>query len=93
MSFAVTSRSESLTVKRPVVGLELRQEDALEEQIADLAAQRVVILAVDGVEHLVGFLEHERPQGLNRLLAIPRAAAGPAQAAHDVDEALELAPG
>ena len=77
----------------PLVGLDLRQEDALEEQVADLAAQRVVIGAVDRVEHLVGFFEHERPQRLNRLLAIPRAAAGPAQPRHDVDEALELAPG
>ena len=76
----------------PLVGLELRQEDALEEQIADLAAQRVVIVAVDRVEHLVGLLEHERSQRLDRLLAIPRAAAGSAQASHDVDEALELAP-
>ncbi len=75
----------------PLVGLELRQEDALEEQVADLAAQRGVVFAVDGVEDLVGLLEDERPQGLNRLLAIPRTAAGTAQAAHHVDETLELA--
>ena len=30
---------------------------------------------IDRVEHLVGLLEHERPQRLERLLAIPRAAA------------------
>ena len=76
----------------PIVGLELGQEDALEEQIADLAAQRVVIRAVDGVEDFVGFLEHERPQGLYRLLAVPRASAGSTEAPHDVDQPLKLAP-
>ncbi len=72
---------------------DLRQEDALEEEVADLAAQGVVIAAVDRVEHLVGLLEHERSQRLERLLAIPRAAVRPAKRPHDVDEALKLAPG
>ena len=35
------------------VGLDLREEDALEDQVADLAAQRVVVAAIDRVEHFV----------------------------------------
>ena len=77
----------------PVVGFELRQEDALEEQVTDLSAQRVVIGAVDGVEYLVGFFEHERSESLYRLLAVPRASAGSTKAPHDVDQALKLPPG
>ena len=76
----------------PIVGLELCQEDALEEQVADLSAKRVVIGAVDGVEHFVGFFEHERSQALNRLLAVPRASIRSAEPPHDVDQALKLAP-
>ena len=71
------ARSESATVKLPVVRFDLRQEHAFEEQVADLAAQRVVIAAIDRVEHLVGFFEHESAQRLDRLLAIPRAPPGP----------------
>ena len=47
-----------------LVGRDLREEHALEEQIADLAAQRVVVAAIDRVEHFVRFLQHERPQRL-----------------------------
>ncbi len=78
--------------KAPVVGFELCQEHALEQQVTDLAAKRVVIRAIDGLEDFVGFLEHERPQGLNRLLAVPRASARPAEAAHHVHQALKLTP-
>ena len=92
-SLAVIACSESATLKLPVVRLDLGEEHALEEEVADLAPQRVVIAAVDGVEHLVGFFEHESAQRLDRLLAIPRAAARPAQPRHDVDELLELASG
>ena len=48
-----------------------------------------VVVAIDGVEHLVRLLEQEGPQCLKRLLAIPRAPVGRAQAAHDLDERVE----
>ena len=73
----------------PVVRLDLREEHALEDEVADLAAQAVVVAAVDGVEHLVGLLEHESAQRLDRLLVIPGAAARAAQPRHDVDQSLE----
>jgi len=73
----------------PFVRLDLRQEDTLEEQVADLAQERHVILAIDRVEHFVGLLEHEAAQRLERLLVIPWAPARAAQPRHDVDELLE----
>ena len=82
-------RSESVTVKCPSSARDLREEHAFEDQVADLAAQRVGVAAVDRVEHLVRLLEHEAAQRLERLLAIPRAALRAAQPRHDVDEGLE----
>ena len=74
----------------PGLGLELRQEHRLEHEVAELLAERVVVVAVDGLEHFVGLLEHERLQRVDRLLAIPRAAVRAAQRGHDLDEAGEL---
>ena len=45
------------------------------------------------LEHLVGFLEHERLQRIDRLLAIPGAAVRRPQRGHDLDEAGELGGG
>ena len=75
----------------PFVGFDLCEEHALEEQVADLAAKVIVIGTVDRVEHFVGFLEHERAQRLERLLAIPWTSAWAAQRPHDVHELLERA--
>ena len=58
------------------LGLELRDKHRLEHEVAELLAERRVIVAVDRLEHLVGLLEHERLQRVDRLLAIPRAAVG-----------------
>ena len=70
-----------------------REKHGFEQEIAELLAQRVEVAAIERVEQLVGFLEHERPQRGERLLAIPRAAVGSAQRAHDVHEAIETASG
>ena len=75
----------------PGIRLYLRKEDPLEDQIADLAAERVVICAIDRVEHFVRLLEHESSQRFNRLLVVPRTAARSAQPRHDVYERLKLA--
>ena len=77
----------------PGLGFELRQEHRLEQEVAELLAERRVIVAVDRLEHLVGFLEHERLQRVDRLLAIPRAAVRRAQRGHDLDQAGELGGG
>ena len=54
----------------PGIRLYLRKEDPLEDQIADLAAERVVISAIDRVEYFVRLLEHESSQRFNRLLVL-----------------------
>ena len=71
------------------IGADLRQEYALEDQIADFSLERVGIAAIDRVEHFVRLLEHERAQRLQRLLAIPWATVRSAEPRHDVDEHLE----
>jgi hypothetical protein len=80
---------------REVAGLvfELRDEDRLEQEVAELLAQRVVVLVVDRFEQLVRFLEHVLLQRVDRLLAVPRASTRCTQGRHDVDEAYELACG
>ena len=89
ISLALMWSSESATVNWPASAHDLREEHALEDQVADLAAQRVGVAAIDRVEHFVRFLEQEAAQRFERLLAIPRAAVRAAQARHDIDELLE----
>ena len=45
---------------------------------------------VDGVHHLVGLFQQEGLDGVEGLLAVPRAAARAAQAGHDLDQLLKL---
>ena len=72
MSFSLIASQRIGDREAPVVRFDLREEHALEEQIADLAAQRVVVVAVDRVEHLVGLLEHEAAQRLDASARDPR---------------------
>ena len=76
---------------REVAGLlgNLRQEHRLVEEVAELFAQAVEVLAIERVEQLVGLFEHERPQRLQRLLAVPWTAARRAQRPHDADQVVE----
>ncbi|BCS34068.1 hypothetical protein TBR22_A32970 [Luteitalea sp. TBR-22] len=78
-----------LDVEAAGVLADLRQEHALEQQVADLLAQAVGVLPLDGVDHLGGLLEHVAREAAQRLFAVPRAAVGPAQAGHDFDEPRE----
>src|SRR5262249_55532147 len=80
MSYRVCDR------EMPGLGLELREKNGLEHEVAELLAERRVIVAIDRLEHFVGLLEHERLQRVDRLLAIPRAALGSAKQGHDLDE-------
>ena len=47
------------------------------------------VAALERVEDLVGLLDQERAQRVERLLAVPRASVGRQQPVHDRDEALE----
>ncbi|MPM81710.1 hypothetical protein SDC9_128767 [bioreactor metagenome] len=55
----------------------------LQKQIPKLFAQRLVILPLNGIQHLVGFLNERAPQGKMGLLRIPWAAPGPSQPFHN----------
>jgi hypothetical protein len=68
------------------LGGNLRLKHALEEHVPELAAERVEIAAVDGVERLVRLFEQERPQRLGRLFAIPRTALSRSQRVHRADQ-------
>jgi hypothetical protein len=64
---------DGLEVALAALGKEERQEVRLEEQVAHLAEQLLVVTLERGVRDLVGLLDrvrHDRPLGL---LAVPRA--------------------
>ncbi len=71
---------------------DLREEYRFIEVIAELFAQLRHVAGINGFQHLVRFLEHERAQRGMRLLAVPRAAARRAQRPHDLNQLLELVP-
>ena len=58
-----------------VVGRDLRVERDLEQQIAELVADRVGVLGVDRLEQLVRLFEQVARERLVRLLRVPRTAA------------------
>ena len=65
---------------------ELSLEDHLKEEIAELLAQSLPVAGVDGVDHLARFLEHVLAERLERLLAVPGAAARREELPHDAHE-------
>jgi hypothetical protein len=69
----------------PSLGFELREKHRLEQEVAELFAERVVVVPVDRLEDFVGFLEHERLQRVDRLLAIPRTAVRGPEPRHDLE--------
>ena len=72
ISFAVIASQRVGHGEVPRVGADLREEDAFEDQIADLAAQRVGVAAVDRVEDLVRLLEHEARAATRASVRDPR---------------------
>jgi hypothetical protein len=73
----------------PFVCSDLREKDAFEQQVSNLAAEVVVVASIDRVQHFVRFFQHERSKRLERLLAIPWTTARTAQTTHHVDELLK----
>ena len=73
--------------ERALLAAELGLEHDLEEQVAELLADRLAVAGVDGVDDLAGLLEGVFPERFERLLAVPRAAVGGEEPAHDADEA------
>ena len=64
--------------------LHARVEDDLHQQVAQLLAQVVAVVLVDGLADLIGLLQHVAADALVRLLAVPGAAAFRAQVGDDV---------
>ena len=67
-------RDDVVDREAPLAPRELRLEDHLEEQVAELLAQRLAVARVDGVDDLARLFEHVLAERLERLLAVPRAA-------------------
>jgi len=81
---------DRLEVERAIFLGDARLEDDLEEQVAELLAVGLGRIGAHGVQHLVGLLEKERGEAVERLLLVPRASVGTAQAGHDLLEPIHL---
>ena len=57
--------------------------------ISKLAGKFMPVTVVDRFQHFVGFFQRVRLDGIERLLAIPRATAGRAQPFHDLHRSFE----
>ena len=73
------------------LGLELGEEHGLEDEVAQLLAERGVVVPIDRLDHLVRLLEHERLERVDRLIPVPRTPVRPAERRHDLDQPDELA--
>ncbi len=68
----------------------LREENRLQDEIAELRTQIVPVAPLDRIEHLIGFLKRVRLDRFERLLAIPRTSARSPQPRHDLNQPLKL---
>ena len=73
-----------------VVRGDLRVQDHLLQDVAELLDQMLVVIRLDGLHGLVGLLDHVLGDRAVRLLAVPRATIRLAQAPHRAHEAVEL---
>jgi hypothetical protein len=70
---------------------DVRVKDHLQEKVAQLAGQRVVVLEVDGLGHFVGFFDGHGLDARMGLLAVPGTSPRGAQARDQANEVLEEA--
>ena len=63
----------------------------MEEDIAELFLEGVVIAFVDGFEEFVDFLQNHGAEGAVGLFAVPGATAGTSEASHDLGESTDFA--
>ena len=76
--------------KQVFFGGHLGEENSLQQEIAELVGQLRPIARIDGVHHLVSLFQKKRLDGVEVLLAIPRAATWRAQAGHQIDKLLKF---
>jgi len=84
---------DGLEIEGPPLAGELGVEEDMEEDVAQLLLEGVVIALVDGLEELVDLLKDHGAEGAMRLLLVPRTTARAAQASHDPGEGLGFAHG
>ena len=77
------ARDDVLDAELPLARAQLRLEDDLEQQIAELLAVLARVVVVDGLEHLVGLFDEEGLELSEGLLLIPGAAVGRQELLHD----------
>lgn len=69
-------------------------EDDLEQEVAQLVLQGSHIAMLDGIRHLIGFLDGIGRNGREALLHVPGATArGIAQTGHDLEQPVDIALG
>ena len=79
----------AVDVKSPAFSGHVRVEDHLQQKVAQLTGQGLVVLKVDGLRDLVGFLDGHRLHARVGLLAVPGAAPGspqPRDEPHEIHE-------
>src|SRR5277367_6237220 len=79
--------------ERALIFCHLRIEQYLEQQIAKLTGQFIPVAIVDSFQNFVGFLDGVRLDGVEGLLAVPRASSRSPEARHDRNCSLETLPG
>lgn len=81
--FLADGRGDLFEIEQAALLGNLRVKHHLQQQIAQLAAQIVEIVALDGIGHFVGFFDGIRDQAVKILLQVPSATPfGVAQAGH-----------
>ena len=75
--------------KLALVACHLGVEQDLQQQVAKLAGQLLPVAIVDRLQNLICFLDRLWFDGVEGLLAVPRAAVRTAKTGHDCDRALE----
>ena len=81
---------DRVEVEAAVFARHLRVEDDLEQQVAELVAERRPVVLTDRLGHLVGFLDGVRRNRLEALFEVPRAAARRiAQPGHHVEQLID----
>src|SRR5215813_901078 len=73
----------------PLLLRHLGIKEDLQQEIAQFAAQFIPVAFVDRLENFIGFFQRVRFDGVEGLLAIPRAASGGAQPGHNRDSTLK----
>ena len=76
-------------VKALLFTSDLRMENDLQEQIAQLFGELGVVRVIERVQDFIGFFEKERAQARVRLLVVPGAAVGRAEPRLQGDQLLE----